>query len=197
MWSSEKKRKTGMKCWEITFSRCLAPFIGEWLRILLEWYWISFTSERSTLCQCLRVLLTTSRDHLIPLSFRQVSLRIPIETGNLPSHEPNIDIQRFFEQRFAEIACMSSSLQSWHGPPTDRLCCRFVHLGRNSCPIFEAGFSRDKTRSFGAFREGGDIIDQLYLQILQLSFPNSQVLYTLRRVVDAIVLAPQSPPSRI
>ena len=139
-------------------------------------------------------LLTTSRDHLIPLSFRQVSLRIPIETGDLTSHESNIDIQNFLEQHFAKIACMSPSLQSWPGPSiikqlTDRAAGLFI-WAETVVRFLKQGFPETQLDLIlNAFREGGDIIDQLYLQILQLSFPNSQVLYTLRRVVGAIVLA--------
>src|ERR1700684_1621110 len=41
----------------------------------------------------------------------------------------------------------------------------------------------------GSFHQGGDAIDHLYRQILQLAFTNNEVLDTVKRVVGAIVLA--------
>src|SRR5271170_5728946 len=60
-------------------------------------------------------LIITSRDQHIPLSFREVSHRIPLETGDLVGKETMTDIRTFFERRFADITSQYPSLRSWPG----------------------------------------------------------------------------------
>jgi hypothetical protein len=140
-------------------------------------------------------LFITSRDQQITPSFRNVSYHIFLETGDLTSHESNIDIQKYFEQRFAEIASGFPSLPSWPGPSiikqlTNHAAGLFVWAD-TVMRYLEEGFPKTRLERIlgGAFREPGDAVDQLYQQILQLSFKNAEVLDLYRRVVGAIVLA--------
>jgi hypothetical protein len=138
-------------------------------------------------------LFITSRDQHITPSFRNVSYHIFLETGDLTTHESNIDIQRYFEQRFAEIASGFPSLQSWPGPSvikelTNRTAGLFLWAD-TVMRYLEQGFPKPRLERIlgGAFH--GEGVDQLYQQILQLSFKDAEVLDLYKRVVGAIVLA--------
>jgi len=143
-------------------------------------------------------LLVTSRDHRITPSFRAVCHHVALETGDLVTSEGKSDIKLFFERRFAEIADLYPSLPpSWPGTRvlkqlTDRAAGLFIWAD-TVIRFLEQGFPKQQLDLVlsGTFREDGDVIDVLYRQILQLSFPNpkSGVLETFKRVVGAIVLA--------
>src|ERR1700722_15871701 len=139
-------------------------------------------------------LVITSRDQNITRSFREVCHHIPIATGNLVSHETGRDMQTFFERRFADIASQYPSLQSWPGLSiirqlTDRAAGMFI-WAETVIGFLDQGPPKDQLDLIlgGAFREEGDVIDQLYEQILRYSFRNAKVLDTFKRVVGAIVL---------
>jgi hypothetical protein len=140
-------------------------------------------------------LFVTSRDqHITPL-FRKACHHISLETGDLTSHESHIDIQRYFEQRFAEISSEYPSLHSWPGSSiikqlTDRAAGLFVWAD-TVMRYLEQDFPKSQLERIlgGAFREEGDTIDQLYQQILRLSVKGAEVLKTYKRVVGVIVLA--------
>lgn len=147
-------------------------------------------------------LLITSRDQGIPLAFRNLCYHIPLETGSFVSPETNRDIQSFFNQRFAEIASEHPSLPlSWPGEPiitrlTDRAAGLFI-WAETVIRFLNQGFPEEQLDLVldGTFREEGDAIDELYRQILHLSFGPLQhagtvrILDTFRAVVGAIVLA--------
>jgi hypothetical protein len=140
-------------------------------------------------------LFVTSRDQHITQSFRKICYHISLETGDLTSHESNVDIQRYFEQRFAEISSEYPSLQSWPGPSiirqlTDHAAGLFVWAD-TVMRYLEQDFPKSQLERIlgGAFREEGDAIDQLYQQILRLSLKGAEVLKTYQRVIGAIVLA--------
>src|SRR3984957_11986164 len=140
-------------------------------------------------------LVITSRDQNITRSFREVCHHIPIATGNLVIHETGRDMQTFFERRFADIASQDPSLHSWPGAPiiqqlTDRAAGMFI-WAETVISFLRQGPPHEQLDLIlgGAFREEGDVIDQLYEQILRYSFRNTKVLDTFKRVVGAIVLA--------
>jgi len=140
-------------------------------------------------------LVITSRDQHISRSFREVCCHIPLETGNLVSHETTADIQTFFESRFADITSPYSSLQSWPGTSiiqklTDRAAGMFI-WAETVIGFLKQGPPKGQLDLIlgGAFRKEGDVIDQLYEQILRHSFQNPEALDTFKRVVGAIVLA--------
>ena len=140
-------------------------------------------------------LIITSRDQHIPLSFREVSHRIPLETGDLVGKETMADIRTFFERRFADITSQYPSLRSWPGTSiiqqlTDRAAGMFI-WAETVIGFLKQGPPKDQLDLIlsGAFREEGDVIDQLYEQILRYSFRNAKVLDTFKSVVGAIVLA--------
>ena len=142
-------------------------------------------------------LVITSRDQGIPPAFRNACRHIILETGDLVSAQSNLDIQRFFEQRLTQIASPYPSLSSWPGELTINLLtilaaglfiwaetvARFLEQGPPNIQL--------KLVLDGSFREEGNGIDQLYRQILYLSFynPKPYVLQTFRKVVGAILLA--------
>src|SRR3984957_8936451 len=139
-------------------------------------------------------LVITSRDQNITPSFREVCHHIPIATGNLVSDQTRLDMQTFFERRFAEIASEYSSLHSWPGMSiirqlTDRAAGMFI-WAETVIGFLDQGPPEDQLDLIlgGAFREEGDVIDQLYEQILRYSFRNAKVLGTFKRVVGGIVL---------
>src|ERR1700722_13841516 len=139
-------------------------------------------------------LVITSRDQNITSSFREVCHHIPIATGNLVSHETRLDMQTFFERRFADIASQDPSLQSWPGMSiirqlADRAAGMFI-WAETVIGFLEQGPPKDQLDLIlcGAFREQGDVIDQLYEQILRYSFRNAKVLDTFKRAIGAIVL---------
>jgi len=140
-------------------------------------------------------LVITSRDQNITSSFREVCHHIPIATGNLISHETGLDMQIFFERRFADIASQYSSLHSWPGAPiiqqlTDRAAGMFI-WAETVISFLRQGPPHEQLDVIlaGAFREEGDVIDQLYEQTLRYSFQNAKLLDRFKRVVGAIVLA--------
>lgn len=143
-------------------------------------------------------LIITSRDQGITPAFRAVSYHIALETGDLVTVEGSLDIQSFFEQRFADIASSCPSLPStWPGESvikqlTDRAAGLFI-WAETVIRFLEQGFPKGQLDLIlrGTFREEGDVIDELYRQILRLSFSNSggDLLDTFKRVVGAIVLA--------
>jgi hypothetical protein len=140
-------------------------------------------------------LFVTSRDQNITPSFRKVCYHISLETGDLTSHESNIDIQRFFERGFTEITSHYPSLQSWPGPSiikqlTDHAAGLFVWAD-TVMRFLEQDYPKTQLECIlgGGFREEGDAIDQLYQQILRLSLSGAEMLKTYKRVVGAIVLA--------
>ena len=147
-------------------------------------------------------LLITSRDHRITPSLRQVCYHIPLETGALVDCQANVDIQTFFEQRFAEIASDYPSLQSWPGPSvikhlTDRAAGLFIWAD-TVIRFLEQGLPKEQLNLILSeeFREEGDVIDQLYLKILKISFNNNaKVITVFKRVVGVIVMA-KTPLSR-
>jgi hypothetical protein len=148
----------------------------------------------SRLHPCFKLFMT-SRDQYITPSFRQVCYHIPLETGDLTSHESNIDIYRFFECRFAEIASNYPSLQSWPGSSiikqlTDRAAGLFVWAD-TVMRYLEQGLPKMRLKHIlkGSIHGEGDAVDQLYQQILRLSFIGAEVLDVYRRTVGAIVLA--------
>ena len=140
-------------------------------------------------------LVVTSRDQQITPSFREVCHHISLETGNLVTYETNIDIQTFFERRFAEIASQYPSLRSWPGTSiiqqlTDRAAGMFI-WAETVVGFLQHGPPKKRLDLIltGAFRKEGDAIDQLYEQILRHSFQDAEVLDTFKRVVGAVVLA--------
>jgi hypothetical protein len=140
-------------------------------------------------------LFVTSRDQHITPSFRKVCHHIAIETGDLTSHESNIDIHTYFEQCLAEISAEHPSLQSWPEPSlikqlTDHAAGLFI-WATTVIRYLEEGFPKKRLQRIlrGAFRQKGDAIDQLYQQILRLSFKDTEVLDVYKKVVGAIVLA--------
>src|ERR1700722_3003860 len=140
-------------------------------------------------------LIITSRDQHITRSFREVCHHIPLETGDLVRNETISDIRIFFERRFADIASQYSSLQSWPGTSiiqrlTDRAAGMFI-WAETVIGFLQQGPPNKQLDVIlaGTFREEGDVIDQLYEQILRCSFQNVNVLDTFKRVVGAIVLA--------
>src|ERR1700722_8069438 len=140
-------------------------------------------------------LVITSRDQNITHSFREVSHHIPIATGDLVSHETMVDMRTFFERRFADIASQYSSLHSWPGAPiiqelTDRAAGVLI-WSETVIIFFQQGPPHEQLDVIlaGAFREEGDVIDQLYEQTLRYSFQNTKLLDRFKRVVGAIVLA--------
>jgi hypothetical protein len=143
-------------------------------------------------------LLITSRDQGIPPAFRKACYHIALETGYLVSAETNLDIQSFFEQRFAVFPSSYESLPlSWPEKPiikrlTDRAAGLFI-WAETVMRFLEQGLPKEQLDVVleGTFREEGDAIDELYRQILHQSFKNSssRVLDTFRRVIGAIVLA--------
>jgi hypothetical protein len=140
-------------------------------------------------------LFVTSRDHHITPSFRRVCHHMVLETGDLTNQESNIDIHTYFEQSLAEISAEYPSLQSWPEPSlvkqlTDHAAGLFI-WATTVIRYLEEGFPKTRLQRIlqGAFREEGDAIDQLYQQILRLSFKDTEVLDVYRRVVGAIVLA--------
>src|SRR5271170_5131998 len=92
-----------------------------------------------------------------------------------------------------QIRISISSVMAWNinNPATDGLYCRDVHLGRECYWILGTRPSEGSAGSHSRrdLRDKGDVIDQLYEQILRHSFQNAKVLDTFRRVVGAIVLA--------
>jgi hypothetical protein len=143
-------------------------------------------------------LIVTSRDQDITPAFRNQCHHIALETGDLVNAEANLDIQRFFEQRFADIASSyCPTLPSWPGEAiikrlTERAAGLFI-WAETVIRFVEQGFPKDQLDLIlnGAFREEGDAIDELYRQILQVAFGNSKgrVMDAFKRVVGAIVLA--------
>jgi hypothetical protein len=140
-------------------------------------------------------LFVSSRDQYITPSFRNVCRHISIETGDLTSQESSADIQRYFERRFAEISSEYPSLQSWPGPSiikqlTDHAAGLFLWAD-TVMRYLEQDFPKSQLERIlgGAFREGGDKIDQLYQQILRLSLKGAEVIKTYNKVLGAIVLA--------
>src|ERR1700722_11824499 len=140
-------------------------------------------------------LVITSRDQNITRSFREVCHQIPIATGDLVSHETMVDMRTFFERRFADIASQYSSLHSWPGAPiiqqlTDRAAGMFI-WAETVISFLRQGPPHEQLDVIlaGAFREEGDVIDQLYEQTLRYSFQNTKLLDRFKRVVGAIVLA--------
>lgn len=143
-------------------------------------------------------LIVTSRDQGILPVFRKLCYHIPLKTGDLVTAEANHDIQSFFEQRFADIASSHPSLPpSWPEKPiikrlTDRAAGLFI-WAETVIRFLEQGFPKEQLDLVleGTFREKGDAIDELYRQILHLSFDHStnRVFDIFKRVVGAIVLA--------
>jgi hypothetical protein len=152
-------------------------------------------------------LLITSRDDRIPQSFRDVCHHVALEAGDLASFQARADIQVFFERRFADIASPYPSLPPlWPGQPiikqlTDYAAGLFI-WAETVMRFLEQGFPEEQLDLVlaGTFRdsEEGNVVDELYRQILRLSFNNStdHILATFRRVVGAIALA-KTPLHRI
>jgi hypothetical protein len=142
-------------------------------------------------------LFVTSRDQHITPAFRRVCHHITLDTGDLTNQESNIDIRTYFEQCLAEISAEYPSLQSWPEPSlvkqlTDHAAGLFI-WATTVIRYLEEGFPKTRLERIlqGTFREEGDAIDQLYQQILRLSFniKDTEVLDVYRKVVGAIVLA--------
>jgi hypothetical protein len=142
-------------------------------------------------------LFVTSRDQHITPSFRNVCHHMAIETGDLTNHESNIDVHTYFEQCLAEISAEYPSLQSWPEPSlinqlTDHAAGLFI-WATTVIRYLEEGFPKMRLQHIlrGTFRREGDAIDQLYQQILRLSFKDTEleVLHMYKKVVGAIVLA--------
>lgn len=143
-------------------------------------------------------LIITSRDDRITPSLRNVCHHIVLETGDLVSSDTNSDIQIFFQHRFAEIAAVYPSLPSlWPGTQiikqlTDHAAGLFI-WAETVVRFLEQGPANHQLDLIlsGAFRVTGDVINELYLQILRLSFQKAtaHMLDVLKRVVGAIVLA--------
>jgi hypothetical protein len=143
-------------------------------------------------------LLITSRDDRITPALRAACHHITLETGDLVSPEAGLDVETFFENRFANITSSYLSLQpSWPGKSIIK------QLTRQAAGLFiwadtimqylEQGPPEEQLAHIlcGTFREEGGGIDKLYQQILHLLFKNSRasVLVTFKRVVGIIVLA--------
>ena len=143
-------------------------------------------------------LLVTSRDHSITPAFRAVCHHVALETGDLVTDESTHDIQSFFEQRFAEIASTCPSLSpSWPGKSvirrlTDRAAGLFIWAD-TVVRFLDQGPPKEQLDLIldGTFRDEEDGIDELYRQILHLSFKNcrGRVLEIFKGVVGAIALA--------
>ena len=143
-------------------------------------------------------LLVTSRDHGITPAFRAVCHHVALETGDLVTDESTHDIQSFFEQRFAEIASTCPSLPpSWPGESViKRLTSHAAGLfiwADTVVKFLGQGFPKEQLDLIlgGAFRDEEGGIDELYRQILNLSFNNckGRVLDVFKGVVGAIALA--------
>ena len=150
-------------------------------------------------------LIVTSRDYDIPRSFRNVCDHIVLDTGDLVSSDANSDVQTFFEKRFADVAASYPSLsQTWPGNSI------IVQLTAYAAGLFiwadtvirfvEQGVANEQLDLLltSGFREGGDRVDALYGQILDLSFRDckANIHERFRTVVGAIVLA-KAPLRRI
>lgn len=142
-------------------------------------------------------LIITSRDQGIPPALQNACHRIILETGDLVGAQSNLDIQCFFEQRFAHIASRYPSLQSWPGESivkqlTDIAAGLFI-WAETVARFLEQGPPNKQLKLVldGNFREEGNGIDNLYHQILRLSFEDAKtyVLQTFRNVIGAILLA--------
>lgn len=143
-------------------------------------------------------LIITSRDERITRAFRNVCYHIVLESSNLVRPEATRDIQTFFEQRFTDIVDQYDSLpSSWPGSSiigqlTQRAAGLFI-WAETVIRFLEQGFVKEQLDLIlaGAFDGERNSIDQLYRQIIQLSFQNctAGMLDTYKRVVGAIVLA--------
>ena len=142
-------------------------------------------------------LLITSRDQGMMPAFRNACRHIALETGDLVSTQSNLDIQRFFEHRFARLASLYPSLSTWPGESTIRrltdLAAGLFIWAETVVRFLEKGSPTKQLMDIlgGNFREDGDGIDNLYRQILHLSFENTKahILLTFKRVVGIILLA--------
>ena len=151
----------------------------------------------SSLHPCFK-LLVTSRDHGITPAFRTVCHHVALETGDLVTDESTHDIQSFFEQRFAEITSTCPSLPpSWPGKSViKRLTSHAAGLfiwADTVVKFLGQGFPNEQLDLIlgGTFRDEEGGIDELYRQILDLSFKNckGRVLDVFKGVVGAIALA--------
>jgi hypothetical protein len=144
-------------------------------------------------------LLITSRDQGIMPTIRNGCCHIALETGDLVSAQSNLDIQCFFKHRFDHIASLYPSLSTWPGEATitrlTDLAAGLFIWAETVVRFMEKGSPTKQLMDIldGNFREpeDGDGIDNLYRQILHLSFENakSHVLLTFKRVVGTILLA--------
>ena len=143
-------------------------------------------------------LFVTSRDHGITPAFRAACHHIALETGGLVAAESNRDIQNFLEQRFSEITSTYPSLPpSWPGESVikrivDRAAGLFIWAD-TVVRFLEQGFPKEQLDLIlgGTFRDEEGGIDELYRQILHLTFKNSKnrILDVFKGVVGAIALA--------
>ena len=144
-------------------------------------------------------LLVTSRDHGITPAFRAVCHHVVLETGDLVTDESTHDIQSFFEQRFARnrIPLVRRCAPSWPGMSvikrlTDRAAGLFIWAD-TVVRFLDQGPPKEQLDLIldGTFRDEEDGIDELYRQILHLSFKNckTRVLAIFKGVVGAIALA--------
>ena len=142
-------------------------------------------------------LLITSRDQGITPTLRNACGHIALETGDLVSAQSNLDIQCFFRHRFACMASLYPSLSTWPGESrisrlTDLAAGLFI-WAETVVRFLEKGFPEKQLTDIlsGNFREDGDRIDNVYRQILHLSFQNARadVLLAFKRVVGTILLA--------
>jgi hypothetical protein len=144
-------------------------------------------------------LIVTSRDDRTPSFFRDSNFchHISLDTGDLVTSDTNNDVQAFFERRFADIALSYPSLSEW---PDKSIIMQLTHRAAGLfiwadtvIRFIEGGVATERLKLLLAsgFREGGNRVDDLYAQILDLSFQDckSDVYDRFTAVVGAIVLA--------
>jgi hypothetical protein len=142
-------------------------------------------------------LVVTSRDE-IPISFRAVSNRIVLGTGDFASPEAVNDVRVFFQQRFKEIANENYSLPlTWPDQwITEQLTSRAAGLfiWADTVVRFVAQrFPNERLNRIlhDRFHHGEKRLDELYHQVMNQSLPDviGDELLIYKLVVGAVVLA--------
>ena len=139
-------------------------------------------------------LIITGRNERIPGSFHALCKRIILSTGDGVSANTNLDIRRFFEDRFADLG--SSSLPGWPGNHVlDALTARAAGLfiwAQTVVKFVSQGLPEEQLDLVLAGDLGDeDNITKLYQQILEFSFGGAKerTLEVFKLVVSTVILS--------